>query len=183
MAQYFTKFPSMSKPNMNFVNKYLFLCFAWNSVLYSSELAEYCIAVHPDDNLYLELLTSDSSIVAKIEKSDSLKCYDYEHERKNIIYLPENLMVSNSGGYEARGCSGTSGDSNYESAICLVTVGLNIPITFPKKIFICKQLKPKDVKSLFGKTFPAEWKLNVKCDLSDTTYSGSYFIRITGECK
>jgi hypothetical protein len=34
-----------------------------------------------------------------------------------------------------------------------------------------------------GKIIPVEWKLHAKCNSSKTTYSGLYFIRITGECK
>jgi hypothetical protein len=34
-----------------------------------------------------------------------------------------------------------------------------------------------------GKIIPVEWKLKTKCNLSETTYSGKYFVRITGECK
>jgi hypothetical protein len=34
-----------------------------------------------------------------------------------------------------------------------------------------------------GKIIPVEWKLYAKCNSSKTTYSGLYFIRITGECK
>jgi hypothetical protein len=34
-----------------------------------------------------------------------------------------------------------------------------------------------------GRIIPVEWKLYAKCDSTKTVYSGSYFIRITGECK
>jgi hypothetical protein len=34
-----------------------------------------------------------------------------------------------------------------------------------------------------GKIIPVEWQLKTKCNSSETTYSGKYFIRITGECK
>jgi hypothetical protein len=170
---------------MNSVNKYLFLFFVWNSALYSSELAEYCYVMHSEDNRCLELSTSDSSIITKIEESDSLKCYEYEHEHKHIIYLSENLIANKRNGYEARGCLSTGGALGYDfnSVRCSMMIKLDIPVTFPKKISICEQIKSINIKSLLEKTLPAEWQLETKCDSFDTTYSGKYFIRITGECK
>jgi hypothetical protein len=47
-----------------------------------------------------------------------------------------------------------------------------------------KSLSLKDMQKFAGKNILTEWNREVKCKPSiDTTYSGKYYIRITGECK
>jgi len=63
-----------------------------------------------------------------------------------------------------------------------------IDIEFPEeKNFVSENsqsLSLEDMQKFVGKDILAEWDREVKCKPSiDTTYSGSYFIRITGECK
>jgi hypothetical protein len=187
------------------VNKYYFvLCFASYYASYSSELAEYCFIIHSKNNLCselnaqcLDLLTVDSSIIYKIERYDTLKCdYEFELDRKDVIYLPKNLVANYYDAYEARGCVGIGNYGDSKPIRCPVKIKLDIPVTFPEKITICEERESNhvgkkelyynqamDIKNLLGKNFIAEWKVKVEClPHYDTTFTGSYYIRITGEC-
>jgi hypothetical protein len=55
----------------------------------------------------------------------------------------------------------------------------NTPLIYPENDFVFNE-----IKSSFGDTIPVSWKFKIVCPShSDTTITGSYFIRITGECK
>jgi hypothetical protein len=63
-----------------------------------------------------------------------------------------------------------------------------IDIEFPKeKSFVSENdedLSLEDMRKFVGKEILAEWETKIKCEPAiDTTYSGKYYIRITGECE
>jgi hypothetical protein len=63
---------------------------------------------------------------------------------------------------------------------------INIEFPEEKKLISenFKSLSLENMQKFIGKNILTEWNREVKCKPSiDTTYSGKYFIRITGECK
>ena len=174
----------------------LLFFFAGIIFTYSSELTEYCFSEDFENGKCLYLLMQNIPTITKVKKNDSLECDGvFDLVRQDTFNLNENTVATYKT-YDTQGCSSTGlkiscsldgTEVSYEelqSATCPVKAKLDIPIvTFPDKFSICKY-SGFQIKDVFGKKFRVEWETKVKCKPSiDTTYSGSYFIRITGECK
>jgi len=178
------------------VNKFSLLYFFSGIIFtYSSELTEYCFSKDFENDKCLYLQMQNIPPITKVKQADSLECDgEFDLERQDTFNLNKNT-VANYKTYDTQGCSGTGiiincsldgTEGSFEelsTTKCPVRVKLDIPpVTFPNKFSIC-EYSSFQIKDVFGKIFRVEWKSEIKCPPhNDTTLTGSYFIRITGEC-
>jgi hypothetical protein len=139
----------------------------------------------------------------KVEGRDSMTCFK-EDIKKDYCFLFKNFSLSTfaygirdigiMGGHvdcfepSSKGMrwvpchSSSSGRSSSSRSYPALT---EIPIDFPEKTaeVIIDTSIFNELKSYIGKTIPVSWKFKIVCPPhSDTTITGSYFVRITGEC-
>ena len=170
-----------------------------------SVYAEYCFQKekHMKLKLIRELKKIESISIANV---DSVECSENSNfaRTKTLFYIPtisdSSIFEGLSGGVVLRQRCTTK--IKYDTIIkkivdetmdCYfydetVKYSSDINIEFPKeKSFTLendKDLSLEYMQQFVNKNYLAEWKLKVECRPQiDTTYSGSYYIRITGECK
>jgi hypothetical protein len=175
-------------------------------------IANYCLDTKPRDEYFLKFKSIiDSSVFAKMEERncgkwcdsgellrkkyfikvegrDSMTCFHGETIYRKYSYLFKNINLS--GTYEwaeDRVNSGVSGNSDSSWVYNLpIKASTEFIIDFPdySTIFMNDASKFHEIKSSFGDTIPVSWEFKINClPHRDTTITGSYFVRITGECR
>jgi hypothetical protein len=129
----------------------------------------------------------------KVDGRDSMTCLPGEYIFRNHVFLFRDMTLNATGGWSWEGRHGKSGfagcsDCSHETKSYLhsVEASTEIIIDFPEyNTKVTKDpFKLNEIKSSFGDAIPVSWKFKINCPPhNDTTITGSYFIRITGECK
>jgi hypothetical protein len=142
---------------------------------------------------------------AKIESRDSMTCsFPGESIFREYSFLFKNMNLNATYDFwdtvrgQSEGIGGCldcstflSSSSEKKSSSSLgknyspVEASTEILIDFPYRILEVVQdvFEINEIKSSFGNTIPISWKFKISCPPHrDTTITGSYFVRITGEC-
>jgi hypothetical protein len=96
----------------------------------------------------------------------------------NNKYIPCSLSTSNS--FEKNSTTSPS-DCRCTRSEALTEIAIDFP---ESDEMIRDSFRLNGIKSSFGDTIPVSWEFKIRCPPhSDTTITGKYFVRITGECK
>jgi hypothetical protein len=178
--------------------------FADDSLFTNDAYAEYCF----QKEKFMKLKLSKQLLEIKpisIAESDSVECNENDRfvETKHSFHIPEisdsSFLNGFSGGVTIRQICITR--FKFDTIIKKIvdeTMECNIysekkkqpakiSISFPREKSLIfangKNILLKDMQKFIGKNILAKWELNVNCELIiDSTFSGYYYIRITGEC-
>jgi hypothetical protein len=174
-------------------------------------IANYCLNTKPTDEYFLkfesiigssvftkmeernckkgcdleELLRKKHSV--KIEGRDSMTCSGSEVIDKEYSFLSKNTNLVTLCWAEGRSNSGVVGNSDSSWIYKFPTrASTELIIDFPDypTRYIEDASKIPEIISSFRDTVLVSWKFKIDCrPHSCTTITGSYFVRITGECR
>ena len=132
----------------------------------------------------------------KIGNRDNMTCLTSESIYREYNFLIKNINLRAFGdsweGHDKYGFSGcidcpSEGKPlGSSSVVYTLNATTELVIDFPDRNFtsVKDTSKLNEIKSSFGEPIPVSWKFKIRCPPhSDTTITGKYFIRITGECK
>lgn len=130
----------------------------------------------------------------KIKNRDNMTCLSDEFIFKEYYFLIKNINLdafsdSSREGHGLYGFGGCIDCPSEKEPLKNIAYQINATtefvIDFPdRNITSVKNTSTlNDIKSSFGDTIPVSWEFKIKCSPhNDTIITGSYFIRITGEC-
>jgi hypothetical protein len=108
--------------------------------------------------------------------SSIVDCFDVSSGKAKFV----PCHSSSSGSFERNSSSSSSYHYTRHEALTEII----IDISEETDEIIRDSSKLNEIKSSFGDTIPVSWEFKINCPPhNDTTITGSYFIRITGECK
>jgi hypothetical protein len=166
-------------------------------VVYEKKVFCECTDVCDSDNVCDHTHICDSTdVYLRFEKilqeqpginvcgADCSERYDSDFDWANKFLIHNDLKAKRGreGLYDMSG--GFLGGSHGDESYCFETA----PWHFSNEVPIYTRSKASVNLNKYsqyyakGKIIPVEWKLYTKCNSSETTYSGKYFVRITGEC-